>query len=456
MFQENPTRLINSEVENYSESEKGNKPKTVEKAVNSCRVPDTHGSPKTAGRKDADPNADSGESPILDTVIASDIDALYEIIRSGKIDKTRLDAATSLLKLIEEEKNIDHETVAALYAAETDIKIAAALKRVLNKLQIRRRLSSDPTQLYDRKLSEAEQENLLLEIDRLRKFYDQFHNSKGEFERKYEIKGEIGKGGMARILKAIRREDNQPVAIKYLLLNNLSNQIDPERLIKRFQREGNLLTNRLHHPHIIKAYEYGENEGKYFLVLEYVSGGSLEDLIRSNGLSFLLFRTIALQLCDVISYLHREGIIHRDIKPENVLIDKKEGDANATLSGKSINMKENISIKLADFGLAKDKRDGRLSRFSFTAGTDDYASPQQLSDARYTDERDDIYSLGKTFYEMLTGQCQKNDEPYNPISLPDCTHADAVNDLILKCIAKERRDRWQSISELEKAIQQIK
>ena len=456
MAQDNPTRFMNNEAENYSDSERGNKPKTVEKAVKACNIQDTHESPKTAARKDADPNANSEESPIPGPVIASDIDAIYEIIRSDKVDKTRYDAATSLLKLIEYEQHINHETIAELYTAETDVKVAATLKRALNKLQIRSRLSSDPTQPYDRILSKTEQADLQLEINRLRDVYDKFYNRKGAFEKKYELQEKIAEGGMARIFKALRREDNQLVVVKLLLLEDLSRAADRDRLILRFQREGELLTRRLNHAHIVKGYEYGEKGGEHFIILEYVAGGTLEDLIKMSTLSFQLFSMIARQLCDVVGYLHRKGVIHRDIKPSNVLIGKRQTNLDALLRESSTMMEEDISIKLADFGLAKDKRDPRLSRFSFTAGTDNYASPQQLTDARDVDERDDIYSLGKTFYEMLTGRCLKNDEPYQPVELIDCTHSEAVNALILKCIAQERRDRWQSIAELETAIRIIK
>lgn len=456
MTKERLTRLIRGGAEKYSDTQRVDKPAKHEKKTKTCGLQNGVETSKAVNKVVESPSIDNAGSSMPHSVIASDIDALYEIIHSGKVDKTRLDAATSLLKLIEDEQHINHETIAELYAAETDVKVAATLKRALNKLQIRSRLSSDPTQPYDRKLSKTEQENLQLEIDRLRKVYDQFHNSKGEFERKYEIKGEIGKGGMARILKAIRREDNRPVAIKYLLLNNLSRQADPERLIKRFQREGELLIRRLNHAHIVKGYEYGEKGGEHFIILEYVAGGNLEELIKEKALSFLLFKMIALQLCDVVGYLHREGIIHRDIKPSNVLIDNKQTNAGASISEHAVNIKENVSVKLADFGLAKDKRDARLTQFFFSAWTEDYSSPQQMSDARNADERDDIYSLGKTFYEMLTGQCQKNDEPYLPVALPEINRSEAVNNLILKCIAQERQNRWQNIAELETAMMQIK
>jgi len=369
--------------------------------------------------------------------VTSDLSALYEILRSGQDVKTRLDAAAYLLKLIDEDREIDGETITVLYNSEKDIAVATALKRVLNKIRIRRKLSKDPTASFDRKLSPEETLKVQKEIDRLRSLYDKVNGQKGAFDQKYHRLEKIGEGGMAGIFRAIRHQDNQIVVIKFLLLEKLSRFAEKDRLISRFRREGELLIKRLQHPGIIEGYEYGEADGEHFIVLEYMAGGSLEKMIAGKPLDFPIFKEMALQLCDAVRYIHGQGIIHRDINPGNVLI------ANSS------------HLKLADFGLAKDKKDARISRFSYSAGTDDFASPQQLADARNADERDDIFSLGKTFYEMLTSRILKDGEIYRPVALDDKSCSDAVNALILKCIAHKREDRWQDIDDLEEALKRI-
>ena len=127
---------------------------------------------------------------------------------------------------------------------------------------------------------------------------------------------------MGRIYKALRLQDNQTVAIKFLLLEELSKDNDRERIIARFKREGEILKG-LSHPNIIKGFEYGEADGEYFLVMEHVEGETLEDRLKRNPLGLQTFKIISLQLCDAVEYLHKNGIIHRDIKPGNILIHEE-------------------------------------------------------------------------------------------------------------------------------------
>jgi serine/threonine protein kinase len=412
------------------------------------------------------------------SAIISDVDALYEILRSGKNVEIRRDAATHLLWLIDKGSRIDPEVVESLYKTEPEITVATALKRILNKLQLRRKMAKDPTAIHDRKLTEAETRTLQEEIDHLRGFYDRYYRRGGAFDEKYHSLKKIDEGGMANVFRAVRRKDNRAIAIKFLRLAELSEKSDPQQLVARFHREGELLTRRLNHPHLLKGYEYGEMDGEYFIVLEYVSGGTLEDLVKKGPLDFGLFKRIALQLCDAVAYIHQEGIIHRDIKPANILaerpvmdqefrpVDPKSalssipnaaGQAFVPTESPAIHAADDeaISIKLADFGLAKDRRGPRLSRYSFAAGTDDFSSPQQLADARDADERDDIFSMGKTFYEMLEGRPLKNGEPYRPVVLADSGRSEAVNTLIRKCVAPEREERWQCVGDLVIAFKRI-
>lgn len=374
-------------------------------------------------------------------VISTDLSALYAILKSNTDNKLRLDTAAHLLRLVEDDQDIDEGTLAELYRDEQDVEVAAALKRVLNKIQLRRIFCDDPTAKHDRKLTSSEERKILDEIDKLRKLYDDANDDKGAFDRKYSVSGQIAQGGMGRICRAFRKEDMQPVAIKFLLLDELSRNNHRERIIARFKREGEIL-QKLHHPNIVKALEYKEANGEYMIVMEMAQGEPLEDIINDKALDLEAFTAISLQLCDALEYIHKNGIIHRDIKPANILI-------TGSAPGKD------CSIKLLDFGLAKDMRTSRLSRISFQAGTAEYSSPQQLKDARDVDERDDVFSLGKTMYQMLTKRTFKDSEEYIDISSFHPGTPDEIDAIIRKCISSDKKDRYPSVSALRDDLKRI-
>lgn len=372
--------------------------------------------------------------------ITSDLAALYEMLRSNFDPRLRIKATIHLLRLIEKGEDVDKGAISDLFRSEKDIRVATELKRALNKLKIKETYQQDPTSKYDKKLSPEEEASIIEEIEKLRKLYDKSSKEDGAFEKKYRIIEKVADGGMGRIYKAVRLEDKQGVAIKFLLLEELAKHNDRERIIGRFKREGEIL-KRLSHPNIIKGFEYGEADGEYFIVMEHVEGETLEDRLRRSPLDLQTFKKMALQFCDAVEYLHKNQIIHRDIKPGNIITYEEN---------------ENICMKLCDFGLAKDRKDKKLSKFAFTGGTDDYISPQQLKDSRDTDERDDIFSMGKTFYEMLTGRTLRNDEPYVEVKIDDDIIPEHINTVIMKCISFERKNRWQTVYDLKQALKKIK
>lgn len=366
--------------------------------------------------------------------------SILETVKNGIETKIRKDAVTHLLKIIEDGGHVDAEEIESLYQAEKDIGVAAELLRILTKLQLIQKHSYDPVAAFDRMLTPDEEVRLREEIERLQNVYDRTHEEKGAFERKYRIIGKIAEGGMGRIFKGVRIDDESLVAIKFLMKEELEKNNNLGRIIARFRREGELLTKRLKHRHIIKAFEYGEADGEHFLVMEFLDGGTLADRIKNGPMPFHMFRDISLQLCEAVEYLHRSDVIHRDIKPTNIMFCNHQGPT---------------TIKLCDFGLAKDKRDSSLTRFAFQAGTDEYSSPQQLADARSVDERDDMFSLGKTFYEMLTGVIFIDNSQFLDIAQYNADVPLGMDGIIRACIHLKRDERYQTVSELRKAILQV-
>jgi predicted Ser/Thr protein kinase/photosystem II stability/assembly factor-like uncharacterized protein len=196
----------------------------------------------------------------------------------------------------------------------------------------------------------------------------------------------LGRGGMGAVYLAHQVGLERKVAIK-LLPAILAE--DPQ-FVEWFRREARVLA-QLSHPGIVTIHDFGQTrEGNYYVVMEYVEGANLHEIIRTDGLEPRQALDLVVQICEALEYAHSQGVIHRDIKPANVLVSRL-GQA-----------------KLADFGLAKfiqkqESTEPVLTRTDQVMGTPDYMAPEQRQ-GRAADERADIYSLGVLFYEMLTGE----------------------------------------------------
>jgi serine/threonine protein kinase len=200
---------------------------------------------------------------------------------------------------------------------------------------------------------------------------------------KYEVVEEIGRGGMGVVYKAIDPHIGRIVAIKTRKFDADDLGSTPGNLHKRFFREAHS-AGSLSHPNIVRIYEAAEDEGQFFIVMEYVEGQSLEDLIQTKKKK-TLEEIIGLiyQVAEGLECAHQKGIIHRDIKPGNILIDR------------------NGRPRIVDFGIARSTA-STLSQSTILMGTPFYMSPEQIA-GKKVDHRSDIFSLGVVFYEMLTG-----------------------------------------------------
>ncbi|HAB16347.1 MAG TPA: hypothetical protein DCE44_07840, partial [Verrucomicrobiales bacterium] len=249
-----------------------------------------------------------------------------------------------------------------------------------------------------------------------------------------EILELIGKGGMGAVYKARQPKLDRLVALKILSRKRDSGLPDAE-FTQRFEREARALA-RLSHPDIVAVYDFGEAGGFHFLLMEFVDGLTLRQLLQTQKLSPEQALTIVPKICEALQFAHERGIVHRDIKPENILLDARG------------------RVKIADFGIAKlvgDRPgDVTLTASGARLGTPHYMAPEQVEKPSDVDHRADIYSLGVVFYELLTGEL-----PLGRFAPPSAkADLDArVDEIVLRALAKERELRQQSAGEVKTQVE---
>ncbi len=257
------------------------------------------------------------------------------------------------------------------------------------------------------------------------------------FARRYQIIEDLGRGGMGRVYKAYDTEVREKLALK-LLRPDIA---DDERTIERFRNELKL-ARQISHRNICRMYDFGREEGTYYITMEYVPGEDLKSLIhRIGALPVGKAVSIAGQVAEGLSEAHRLGVVHRDLKPQNIMIDR-EGNA-----------------RVMDFGIARSLSAKGITGAGLMIGTPEYMSPEQV-EGKEADPRSDIYSLGIILFEMLTGRLpfegdtplsvavkQKSEPPPEPKSI-NAQIPDDLNRIILKCLEKAKEKRFQSADEL--------
>ena len=258
------------------------------------------------------------------------------------------------------------------------------------------------------------------------------------FSSRYELTHLIARGGMAQVYRANDLLLDRVVALK-ILFPELS--VDPT-FVERFRREAQSAA-KLSHPNIVPVYDWGEDEGTYFIVMEFVDGEPLSNVLRAEGhIAPLEAAAITSRVADALDYAHRRGVVHRDVKPGNVLL---------TADG---------AVKVTDFGIARaiNTEEG-LTQAGLVMGTATYFSPEQ-AEGSVVDARGDVYSLGVVFYEELVGRPPfAGDSPVAVASkhvrdvapLPrvfDSTLPIAAEAICMKALAKHPLDRYQTAGEM--------
>jgi tRNA A-37 threonylcarbamoyl transferase component Bud32 len=248
-----------------------------------------------------------------------------------------------------------------------------------------------------------------------------------------EILELLGQGGMGAVYKARQPKLDRMVAVKIL---------PPEwgkdpAFSERFAREARALA-RLTHPHIVAVHDFGESDGLFYLVMEYVDGANLRHLLQEGRMKPAEALAVIPQICEALQYAHEEGVVHRDIKPENILLDSKG------------------RVKIADFGLAKLLNRPRAA-FTLTGsqqvmGTLDYMAPEQRLRPQEVDHRADIYSLGVVFYEMLTGEL-----PLGRFEPPSHkVRVDArLDEIVFRALEREPGRRYQRASHVKMDVESL-
>ncbi|MGO8930569.1 MAG: protein kinase domain-containing protein [Limisphaerales bacterium] len=243
----------------------------------------------------------------------------------------------------------------------------------------------------------------------------------------------LGRGGMGVVYKARQPRLNRFVALKILAREK---EKDP-RFAERFTREAQALA-RLNHPNIVTVYDFGETNGLYYLLMEFVDGMSLRQLLQSRKLAPEEALVIVPSICEALQYAHEQGIVHRDIKPENILLDKQG------------------RVKIADFGIAKllgaDGKVESLTGEQGVVGTPHYMAPEQVEKPSVVDHRADIFSLGVVFYEMLTGEL-----PLGRFAPPSrMVKVDVrLDEVVLHALEKEPDRRYQHASQVKTDVETI-
>lgn len=261
---------------------------------------------------------------------------------------------------------------------------------------------------------------------------------------RYQIIKSIGEGGMANVYLAYDTILDRDVAVK-ILRGDLSND---EKFVRRFQREA-LNASSLSHPNIVEVYDVGEDNGQYFIVMEYIEGKNLKDLLKKRGkLTVSEVVDIMSQIADGLSIAHDSYIIHRDIKPQNIMI------------------LENGMVKITDFGIAMAMNATQLTQTNSVMGSVHYLPPEQASGKGST-LKSDIYSMGILMYELLTGVLPYRGENAVEIALKHLKEPlpsireevedipQSVENVILKSASKNPKNRYNDAREMYEDLKTV-
>jgi eukaryotic-like serine/threonine-protein kinase len=270
----------------------------------------------------------------------------------------------------------------------------------------------------------------------------------GTLSGRYETGERLGSGGMSNVYKATDRILERTVAVK-ILAEHLS---DDERFVARFRREA-LAVAKLIHPNIVQVYDTGIDDGRHYIVMEYVEGRSGAQILQRHGpVESEVAAEIGIQGCAGLDYAHRRGIIHRDVKPGNLMI-----------VGGPVGGGAEMTVKLTDFGIARAIEQTRITQVGSVVGTAAYLAPEQVRGEEATPATD-VYALGVVLYQFLTGRLpyegsslaelavrQQNEKPLPP-SAYDGEVPEPLGAAVLRALEGDPNRRYASAEELASGL----
>ncbi len=258
---------------------------------------------------------------------------------------------------------------------------------------------------------------------------------------RYRLEEVLGYGGMAAVYRAQDDELERTVAIK-LLAEHLATD---ESFRERFLREARMAA-RLSHPNIVQVFDAGQDDGRPYIVMEFIDGTTLADEVASRGrIQAPRVVDLALQVCGGLEHAHAAGLVHRDVKPGNLLVGR-DG-----------------TVKIADFGIARAAEATQMTQIGSVLGTAAYLSPEQAAGERVTAAAD-IYSLGVVLYELLTGQTpytfeslaelavKQREHPIRPLRELEPGVPEALEAAVMRCLARNPSYRPASAAELAREL----
>src|SRR6478672_12564684 len=276
---------------------------------------------------------------------------------------------------------------------------------------------------------------------------------------RYQLGDRLGSGGMSTVYKAIDRVLERTVAVK-VLAEHLS---DDDKFVARFRREA-LAVAKLIHPNIVQVYDTGVDEGRHYIVMEYVEGRSGAQLLQSRGrLGPEVAVEIGIQACGGLEYAHRQGIIHRDVKPGNLMVIGGPAGRRGAAPNPQDPPTGEMTVKLTDFGIARAAEQTRLTQVGSVVGTAAYAAPEQARGDEAT-PASDLYALGVVIYQLLTGRLpwegttlaelaiRRENEQALPPSSYDPDVPETLSRAVLTSLEGEPAARYSSARDLSRAL----
>src|SRR5436309_160394 len=267
-----------------------------------------------------------------------------------------------------------------------------------------------------------------------------------KIDSRYEVLGELGRGGMGVVYKANDLRLDRLVAIKVMTAHIAGR----DESLERFLREAKSIA-KMQHPNIVVVHDYGYHGDAPYIAMEYVEGMPLDKLIASHvNLSLFTKVQYIIQVCHALHYAHQSGIVHRDVKPGNIMV-----------------LENGTRVKLLDFGIARAGSASSLSKSGLAMGTTCYMSPEQTKGQKDLDARADIFSTGVVLYELLTGtppwtgggdyeiMTKIIHDPYPPLSTRLRNYPPGLDQVLERALAKEANARYQTAEKMASELSEL-